>query len=72
MENDLQTALAGVQKIKELNAACGIPASLKDVGVKEEDITTIAKDAMKVQRLLKNNPREVTEVDAIEIYKKAM
>lgn len=70
-ENDLQTALAGVQKIKELNAACGIPASLKEVGVKEEDITTIAKDAMKVQRLLKNNPREVTEADAIEIYKRA-
>jgi alcohol dehydrogenase class IV len=70
-ENDLQTALAGVEKIKELNAACGIPASLKEVGVKEEDISIIAKDAMKVQRLLKNNPREITEKDAIDIYKAA-
>ena len=32
------TAKAGVAKIKELNAACGIPASLKEVGVKEEAI----------------------------------
>jgi len=69
---DLETAQAGVEKIKALNKACGIPASLKDVGVKENDIPAIAKDAMKVQRLLKNNPREITEADAIEIYKKAM
>lgn len=71
-ENDLQTALAGVEKIKQLNAACGIPASLKEVGVNAADIPAIAKDAMKVQRLLKNNPREVSEADAIEIYTKAM
>jgi alcohol dehydrogenase class IV len=31
----------------------------------------MAKDAMKIQRLLKNNPREVTEVLALEIFKKA-
>ncbi|MBP6431219.1 MAG: iron-containing alcohol dehydrogenase [Ferruginibacter sp.] len=68
---DKETALAGVEKIKQINAACGIPSSLKEVGVKIEDIPAIAKDAMKVQRLLKNNPREVLETDAIAIYKKA-
>jgi len=71
-ETDLLTAMEGVYKIKELNKACGIPVTLKEVGVKLEDLPTIAKDAMKVQRLLKNNPRELTEIDAIEIYKKAL
>jgi alcohol dehydrogenase class IV len=71
-ETDLLTAKEGVLKIKELNQLCGIPAALSVVGVKEADIPTIAKDAMKVQRLLKNNPRELTEADAIDIYKKAL
>jgi len=71
-EDDLQTTYDGVEKIKELIKACGIPASLKEVGVKEEDIIALAKDAMKVQRLLKNNPRAITEEDAIEIYKAAL
>lgn len=70
-DTDKETALTGVEKIKQLNAACGIPYSLKEVGVKIEDIPAIAKDAMKVQRLLKNNPRDITEQDAIQIYKSA-
>ena len=68
---DLKTALEGVEKIKQLNSDCGIPASLKDVGVNVKDIPAIVKDAMKVQRLLKNNPREVTEQDAVKIFKRA-
>jgi alcohol dehydrogenase class IV len=44
---------------------------LRDAGVNEEATPTMAKDAMKVQRLLKNNPREVTLEDAINIYKEA-
>jgi alcohol dehydrogenase class IV len=67
----ITTAKAGVKKIRELIAACGIPATLKEVGVKEETIWQMAVDAMKVQRLLKNNPRLIEEKDAIEIYKKA-
>jgi alcohol dehydrogenase class IV len=41
------------------------------VGVNEEAIPIMARDALKVQRLLKNNPREVTLIDAINIYKEA-
>lgn len=68
---DQLTALAGVEKIKQLNAACGIPATLKEVGVEYTALEAMAKDAMKIQRLLKNNPREVTEALALEIFKKA-
>jgi alcohol dehydrogenase len=70
-ENDLATANAGVQKIRELIKACNIPATLKEVDVPESAIPQMAVDAMKIQRLLKNNPREITEQDAINIYKAA-
>jgi alcohol dehydrogenase len=70
-ENDLATAYAGVQKIRDLIKSCGIPATLKEVNVPELAIPQMAVDAMKIQRLLKNNPREITEQDAIDIYKAA-
>lgn len=69
--DDMVTAFAGVQKIRELIKACGIPATLKEVNVPESSIPQMAVDAMKIQRLLKNNPREITEQDAINIYKAA-
>lgn len=70
--DDKATACAGVKKIKELIKACGIPATLKEVNVPESAIPQMATDAMKIQRLLKNNPREITEKDAIVIYKMAL
>jgi len=70
-EDAWTTAKAGVARIKELNAACGIPASLKEVGVKEETIPQMAMEAMKIQRLLKNNPREINEQAAAAILKSA-
>lgn len=69
--NDTATALAGVKKTRELIKACGIPATLREVNVPGSAIPQMAMDAMKIQRLLKNNPREITEQDAIDIYKAA-
>jgi alcohol dehydrogenase len=69
--DDKLTAYAGVQKIKELIKACDIPATLKEVNVPESAIPQMAVDALKIQRLLKNNPRLIEEKDAIEIYKAA-
>ena len=66
--NDEETAFTGVKKIRELIKACGIPATLKEVNVPESAIPQLAVDALKIQRLLKNNPREITEQDAIDIY----
>lgn len=71
-QNEAATAAAGVDRIKEIIKACGIPLTLKEVNVPEDAIPQMAADAMKVQRLLKNNPREISEQDAIAIYKAAM
>lgn len=70
-ETDEATAYGGIKKIRELIKACGIPATLKELNVPESAIPQMAVDALKIQRLLKNNPREITEQDAIEIYKAA-
>lgn len=69
--DDKATACAGIRKVKELIKACGIPSSLNEVNVPASAIPQMAAEAMKIQRLLKNNPREITEQDAIEIYKAA-
>ena len=49
----------------------GLPSTLAAAGVAESDIPLLAADAMLQQRLLINNPREVTEKDALEIYRAA-
>src|SRR5690606_15682443 len=68
---DEETARRGIEKIKSLIAECGIPARLRDVEIPETAIPQMAADAMKVTRLLKNNPRTMTLEDAVSIYQSA-
>ncbi len=48
-----------------------LPTRLRDCGVAESDLSTLAADAMLQQRLLINNPRTLTEDDALAIYRAA-
>ena len=66
-----ETALEGVKILKQLIVDCGLPLTLSEAGVKEESIPQLAEGAVKVQRLLKNNIREIAVDDAIAIYKAA-
>ncbi len=66
--NDEETAQRGVDFIYQLADAVGIPKKLTDLGIPQTAVDGMAKAAMEVQRLLKNNPREVTEQDARDIY----
>lgn len=63
-----ETAQHGVEFIYRLAEAVGIPQKLTDLGIPQTAVPGMAKAAMEVQRLLKNNPREVTEQDALNIY----
>ena len=67
-KNDEETAQRGVDFIYRLAAAVGIPDKLTALGIPQTAVDGMAKAAMQVQRLLKNNPREVTEQDARAIY----
>jgi alcohol dehydrogenase len=57
-----------VEKLKELLISCRIPTKLSALGVDISSIDMLATRAMGVQRLLKNNPRELTFDDAKNIY----
>ncbi|GHF26715.1 alcohol dehydrogenase [Kordiimonas sediminis] len=57
--------------LADLSAATGIEQRLRDVGIKAQDIEMLATDAMNQERLLINNPREVTLEDARRIYEAA-
>jgi alcohol dehydrogenase class IV len=70
-KKDSETAKKGVEKIRSLIKECGIPARLRDVGIPIEALPSMAHDALKIQRLLKNNPRPITEDDALQIYNQA-
>ena len=67
-KDDNETAQRGVDFIYQLADAVGIPKKLTDLGIPQTAVDGMAKAAMQVQRLLKNNPREVTEQDARDIY----
>jgi len=70
-QSDAATAGHGVERLFELVKECGVPQRLSDVGVPRDAIPQMAKAAMKVTRLLKNNLRPVTETDVIRIYEAA-
>lgn len=70
-DTPLATAEAGLRRLTELSLACGVPQRLRDVNIPEADLPRLAREAAKIQRLLKNNPRVVTEADALAIYRAA-
>jgi len=49
-----------------------IPTTLREVGVTENDLDMLATEALKQERLLPNNPVEVTFDDARKIYAEAL
>lgn len=62
---------AFIEALAELSGRVGLQPRLRDVGIGEEHLPKMAADAMKQQRLLVNNPREVAEADALAIYRAA-
>ncbi|MBW9104392.1 iron-containing alcohol dehydrogenase [Paraburkholderia phenoliruptrix] len=60
-----------IDKLEEMIAATGIPARLRDVGIQPDGLPGMASDAMLQTRLLVNNPRPVSENDALAIYRAA-
>lgn len=64
----LTTALAGATRLEQLTRDCGVDANLANHGIDRSTIPHLAAAAMTVQRLLRNNPREITQADAESIY----
>lgn len=60
-----------VQALAQLSKDVGIPSSLKEVGVTASDISDLAEEASKIDRLLNNNPRWLTVKEIKKIYEEA-
>jgi alcohol dehydrogenase class IV len=59
------------EKLAQLSAECGLQQSLREMGISEDILPRLASDAMNQTRLLVNNPRHLTEADALAIYQAA-
>ena len=61
-----------VEGFEELIADLGIENRLRQVGIGHNHLPLLAEEAMKQQRLLVNNPRDVAYGDALAIYEQAL
>ena len=64
-------AAAFCDRLAKLSAECGLQPNLRAMNISEEMLPRLASDAMNQTRLLVNNPRPVTEKDALAIYRAA-
>jgi alcohol dehydrogenase class IV len=67
-----EAAVGFANELAALSARCGLPENLRGVGITKDDLPLLARDAMNQTRLLVNNPREVTDADALAIYEAAL
>ncbi|MHA1543579.1 MAG: iron-containing alcohol dehydrogenase, partial [Alphaproteobacteria bacterium] len=66
---DKARTAAFIGALEDMIEACGLETKLSQVGISESDIPKLAEEAMKLGRLLKNNPREISLEDCQRIYK---
>ena len=65
-ENDRCDAF--IKRMVEIVEATGVERRLSQLGISHNDIPRMAEDAMKAERVLRNNPRKVTYDDALSMY----
>ncbi len=66
--NFAERADAFIDKLMEIVAATGVERRLSKLGISHNDLPRMAEDAMKAQRVMQNNPREVTYDAALAMY----
>ncbi len=66
-----EAAKAAVDAVRKLSKAIGIPQTLSEIGIKEEQLPQLAADAL-IDPCTGGNPKDVTVEDILAIYKKAL
>ncbi|MEA3226521.1 MAG: iron-containing alcohol dehydrogenase, partial [Planctomycetota bacterium] len=67
---DLEAADKAIGAIADLNRRIGIPKSLGEVGIREDQLVMLAKKAFD-DPCHKSNPRPCTEQDLLMLYREA-
>lgn len=65
-------AALSTEACRLLSLDIGIPQTMREVGIKPEHIEDLVEGAMRMTRLLVNNPRQVRPEDARAIFEKAL
>ena len=65
-----EAAEAAVDAVRHLSIRVGIPQHLAELGIKETDLPRLAKAAF-ADVCTPGNPRDISEEDILELYKKA-
>ncbi|MBW5447059.1 iron-containing alcohol dehydrogenase [Cohnella sp. CFH 77786] len=68
----LQNAEGVIQKIKEWTVALDIPQDLRVFGVEGRNVPALAQAALKVTRLMQNNPKPMAAGDVEAVYRKLL
>ncbi len=68
-----EAAQRAVEAVNKLSGETKVPRKIKELnaGITEKDFPAMAASAMKVTRPLENNPRRMTEGEAIKIYEES-
>ncbi len=69
--NDLEGGKAAIEAIKTLSSDIGIPKGILELGAKEEDLKTLAENALK-DACGFTNPKQATLDEIIAIFKKSL
>lgn len=66
--SDEAKAEALITAIQDMAAAAGLETRFSQLGLVEDDIPALAEEAMKLERLLKNNPVDISHGECRRIY----
>ncbi len=69
--SDSDAADQAVKAMERLCTEVNIPTGLRSFDIPESDITNMAEDASKIERLLNNNPRKLGKKEIEQIYQSA-
>ena len=65
------TPEAAVAAVEKLRNEIGVPQRLRDIGIKQEQLRSLAEKAVGIKRILRVNPRTVTVDDVEGIFQTA-
>ncbi len=65
------TAHAGISQLWRMMEATGLEMRLSALGVAEREIPSLAAEGLAITRLMRNNPRSITQQEAESIYRAA-
>lgn len=72
LKADGDRALRAVERIDELLDAVGIPGTIAELGISDEQIPELATAAIGAGRLIRNSPRPMTQEVVEELLRRAM